>query len=407
MDPKIRYALENLLMSRKDLFGNDPTFVNFKDQKSKFSEGNDLFATTMYGRIIYYTNGKLCSSESLVIKLVQEKGTVEFYEITAIANEVFFYTKILPFFHKFRDIDHLFPRYLSNVTQTNNNSVESITIMENIKAQDYVHVTWSRKTHLLDYQHLSLMMKKLGEFHAYSYHVKEKDPLRFSCLVNSIGQNLNKFVLSSYDVTPLLLQPISDTLLEDSQYSWSLKNSDTFLEICRKLLKEGVEDDPRDPTLVLCHGDFNDQNFLFKYTNGEVVDGKIIDLGLCAFTTPALDLSWILMANTDQKLRDEKWDDLIDVYYTALRQTFSDTRVPSKEAIVDGLPKKLIFAAMYAAMRNSFHDAIREIGQEELQPYLPTFENLIKIGNRADQKSKVDIFKEVLNRNRYGKGKYE
>ncbi len=404
MEPKIRYALENLLLSRKDLFGNEASFVTFKNEKSKFGEVNDLFVRIFYGRIMYYTDGKLCPSESLAIKLVQENGIVEFYEMTTIANEVFFYAKILPFFHKFRGIDHLFPRYLSNVTQANNNSVESVAIMENLKAQGYDHAPGA---HILDYPHLSLMMKKLGEFHAYSYHIKEKDPLRFSCLSGSIGQNLNKFALFCSRFALRFLQPIGDVLLEDFQYSWSLKDSDTFVEICRKLLTEGLEDDPHDPNLVLCHGDFHDKNFMFKYTKEELVDGKIINLGNCTWTTPPLDLGWVLMANTDQKLRDEKWDDLIDVYYGALCQTFADTQVPSRESIVGDLPKKLIFGAMFTALRNSPHDVLLGADKLKLEFHLLTIEDAIKIGNRGDQKSRIDVFKEVLNQNGYRKGKYD
>lgn len=92
------------------------------------------------------------------------------------------------------------------------------------------------------------------------------------------------------------------------------------------------------PLAILCHGDYNRNNLLFRYDDtGRPVDALAFDLANVRYGSPALDLSFLLYMNTDRRLRDEHWDELLDTYCAALAEAVSDAadvvRVPDRSQV--------------------------------------------------------------------------
>lgn len=82
---------------------------------------------------------------------------------------------------------------------------------------------------------------------------------------------------------------------------------------------------PIEPESVLCHGDFNCNNLLFKY-DGDMnpVGVKFIDLQTPRYSSPVIDLSFFLLMNTNHILRKEHLNTLLNEYKQSVLFTVSD-----------------------------------------------------------------------------------
>lgn len=66
---------------------------------------------------------------------------------------------------------------------------------------------------------------------------------------------------------------------------------------------------------VICHGDCWAPNFLLKHnaTDSIAVDTKMIDFQLARFASPATDISFFMYACTQQDIREQHFDEFIQV----------------------------------------------------------------------------------------------
>lgn len=112
---------------------------------------------------------------------------------------------------------------------------------------------------------------------------------------------------------------------------------------------------PREPMAVLCHGDFNRNNMLFRYENLEAatghrscgpIDALAFDMATIRYGSPALDLSFFLFMNTDRQLRDDRWDDLLDFYCSKVAESVSDVaglKAPSRAQLDDEIRENAFY----------------------------------------------------------------
>lgn len=71
---------------------------------------------------------------------------------------------------------------------------------------------------------------------------------------------------------------------------------------------------------VLCHGDLWCNNVMFKYdeNTGKVTECILVDLQICNYNTPMLDLNYFIYSSVQQEVRMTKVDDIIHYYYLQL-----------------------------------------------------------------------------------------
>lgn len=345
MELLIDCALRNILITRKDLFGEECTYLKFEPDDEKYDWSSGYQSTSLFGRIVFRRNEKIHHSDYFVLKITPPRPFTKAFSLLHFSNEVFFYTRILPFFENYREIGHLFPRYYNSVLQYGVNTDEAVLIFENIQARGYIP---AKSKSYLDYEHLSLMLKKLGEFHAYSYHAKQRNSDLFHALCSTLSEtNFIKLKQEAHSAVSVTFNRGLQPLLNNSRYSsygQKLRNIfDDFDEVYDRALTA----DEKNHAHVLCHSDFMRSNVLFRYdSNGKPVDLKIVDLATCRLASPVVDLVTVLYLNADQQMRNENWDTLIDDYYAALENTFPSSNVPSKDSIVAEFKKN--YAAIYA-----------------------------------------------------------
>lgn len=104
--------------------------------------------------------------------------------------------------------------------------------------------------------------------------------------------------------------------------------------------------EPREPLSVMCHGDFNRNNLMFRYErhSGVPVDTLLLDFGTPRYGSPALDLSFFLYMNTTQKMRENRWNHLLDVYCDTLAANVPcHVRVPDRSE----LDSEMVSAAFF------------------------------------------------------------
>lgn len=109
--------------------------------------------------------------------------------------------------------------------------------------------------------------------------------------------------------------------------------------------------EPREPLSVMCHGDFNRNNLMFRYERhtGVPVDTLLLDFGTPHYGSPALDLSFFLYLNTTQKMRENRWNHLLDVYCNTLAANVpSHVRVPDRSELDSEMVSSAFFGFSHA-----------------------------------------------------------
>lgn len=142
---------------------------------------------------------------------------------------------------------------------------------------------------LLDFDHIVLGLESLAIFHALSYALKKRDPQSFySCVVHKLKSGnkfcpedkANELVYAHAYLQCAALQPLelfaTKFLDGEQKYISGVRRLNVLLKdtvgLFRKLLI------PKEPLAVLCHGNFNMRNALYRYdANNKPNEVKFID----------------------------------------------------------------------------------------------------------------------------------
>lgn len=343
MDILIESALKNFFAQT---IGSDGTskYLQFVDDDGAKGVGGRT-SEYLSGKISYEKDGKTYQSQSIFCKLMVDKAAGQIMGKTVpkgmqtiiFVNELIFYSMMRPFFDSLKKIDDLLPTFNGIFLQAATDINAGLIIFDNLKNSEYI----SCPDLYLDYDHLAIMLRKIGQYHAYSYQAKKKNPIAFY----SLSQSFTNTILL---IPPVIISWIGKRfesalkpLHKDSRYTAGLKTIEEMGKNLKDIFKQHMEIDKNDEMAVLTHRACRAENVLFRYENSKPVDLKMLDWQTCKITSLAIDIIIVLYLEASQQTRDEKWDNLIDEYYTGLSQTFPNNDVPSKETIKNEIKKRL------------------------------------------------------------------
>ncbi|KAE8573786.1 uncharacterized protein [Halyomorpha halys] len=212
------------------------------------------------------------------------------------------------------------------------NPENSVLIFDNLKSRNYSN---SPSKIFLDYGHISVAMKKLAKFHSLSFILKHEHAQKFEELKNKIkgcSIELPESMKSEANVDAQIAvrafqeEHGKEELLE--QFLNVLGNMGQIMELF---------DEPKEPFAVICHGDFCNNNVIYKYDkNGSPIDCAFLDFQMSRYSTIVSDLSFFLYLNTDSELREKYWDEFLKIYWETLRENVPEhISVPSFENFLE------------------------------------------------------------------------
>ncbi|XP_020280808.1 uncharacterized protein LOC109853286 [Pseudomyrmex gracilis] len=194
---------------------------------------------------------------------------------------------------------------------------KQLLIFENLQCKGFVMT----KSRILDYQHMSLALRCLGEFHAYSFLTRASNPIGFEKL--KLTEHLyeegdswlfNEQIKSYFDaISDIVLKALAD---EDKHY---VKRYQQFIDNLDEAMFYTIDAKQAEPYAVVIHGDFWTNNMLFKYDKNKMpCDVRFLDFQISRYASPAIDILHILFMCCESEVRKRYCDQLIRDYYDSL-----------------------------------------------------------------------------------------
>lgn len=323
----------------------------FGDKYSiKSSESNELSVGENYqSKIISIDleNNKKTDTDqndnlSIIIKMPPR--TKDFREIcdlhSLFKKEIYMYETILPAYKKFEidsginesELLKFIPLHYGSQLNSNpeidfHEDDDTFIVLENLKTKGYYTV--DRKIGA-DLDHSKIVVQALAKFHSTGIAMKHKKPEEFE-------------ILKKESSPPKIKHPRDwDPIIENV---YKLIESDTkiekFVDSCKKLYNLEAANrtsTPPEPWTSIIHGDATILNILFhKKPDTSILDDvKFVDFQNHGFTSPLRELAFFLATGTNQKVFNNHYNELLDLYYDTLKYRLTlfgiDTELYSKES---------------------------------------------------------------------------
>lgn len=191
---------------------------------------------------------------------------------------------------------------------------------------------------LMDYEHIVVALEGLARFHAMSYAMKKKDLQKYEDHIVTQIRDARRFLKKQATIDPmdegyprvlrcttmLLLNKFEEKQLNvDGLYTEKINWLMERIDNCSELLSELLS--PDEPLAVLCHGDFNRNNMLFRYDSNNRPSGvKFFDFQNPYYASPAIDFSFFMFVNASPELWANCWDDMFSIYHRTLLDAISE-----------------------------------------------------------------------------------
>ncbi|XP_062563763.1 uncharacterized protein LOC134226790 [Armigeres subalbatus] len=333
----IRGELTGAILKALNLNNEDLAAINLSTP-----DHLDGFMSTIHNLILITKGNETNEGKTISLMVKIMKGDEVSRETSQtnvqFTNEVYIYSKVLPAFKdliKSRDcaaqVDTWCPKVVyskAGVIPSFSSMYETILVMENMTMDGFKNGPRND----LDEAHLTLMAKRIAEFHACTYALKIMDEESINTLVEGIiplnfikdGQLFKSYAAMFRNG----LERIFGYIDEHPEHYNSEQFKTDMAELRSKYGKEPIrlmqKFLQRDEYSVILHGDYNRNNVLFKYENGNPVDIRMFDFQENRYATPSIDLTFFMCMSMVTGFREQFWTALLKCYHGSLIDTLID-----------------------------------------------------------------------------------
>ncbi|KAF2901788.1 hypothetical protein ILUMI_04404 [Ignelater luminosus] len=230
-------------------------------------------------------------------------------------REIYMYNTVIPTFQRFEKQRNVCP--FSSSAKCMIDKSEAL-ILENLKEDGYS--VWERRLPM-EHDHVSLVMREYGRFHAISFAIKDQEPEQFRKSTEIMHDVFTAF-LEQADLIKLYQNPCKkalhslDLIADKNAYT-------TFKSFIEEELHKFMNNLPNlvDKYSVVLHGDCWTNNMMFKYENKndptKPTGMCLIDLQLARLGPPVLDLSYFLYSCGSKEVLNN-YQRYLDMYHDSL-----------------------------------------------------------------------------------------
>lgn len=248
----------------REKFGKDATFEGFK-QVGSCSLDEKLAFNVVFGCVVYTSQNTCYTSQMMLAKFLDAKAQSlagSYDGLSRFAVEMSFFKKVLPAFNSLRSAKHLVPKLCAASAATIGSSELVAVVFEHMDgfAEFGCHS-------FLDYPHLSLMARRIGEFHAYSMAARKANP-HYLAQVNYSLTTFEQY----HQVLPLLDRCLQSLQLDsryqcpmDAGYVDGIRRLKLIIDQFPQWLHEPLTASGRLDCWVLCHQNYSQANVLYRY----------------------------------------------------------------------------------------------------------------------------------------------
>lgn len=168
-------------------------------------------------------------------------------------------------------------------------------------------------------EHVRLVMKNLGKFHAISFAMNDQQPDKFKELTTDLtelyircdDQHIRKYCASS-------MQIVLDVISNKEDFKLRSKLMKLLERDAIDVAFECVNADLAS-TAVICHGDLWQNNTMFRHDDNEKpIEVYFLDWQLSRHSSPIIDVVYYIFCCTTKELRDVHYDEFLKIYHDSL-----------------------------------------------------------------------------------------
>ncbi|KAF6205196.1 hypothetical protein GE061_019363 [Apolygus lucorum] len=295
------------------IFG-DGTLLDVKIDSDE-GKGAQYMAAISFLKVELSTEDGSIKEVPIVVKTQPTDVDAEFVA-TQFAVEACTYGKILPAL----GVEELgiLPKCYYALATSGKNPAEDIIILEDLRSTGF---KISKET-FLDYETILFTLRKLGKFHGLSYRMKKSSMKTLKELIDELPPRIVNDCEHLFKggllrgFRPFIESNPPNKIAKKAYEKMSQK---TMLEMWYKI------SNPEEPFAVVAHGDFNNNNILFSFTDdGKAKAVKFFDYGTLHYLDPTVDISFFLYMNSSPECREKHWDDFFKAYWDGVTSVESD-----------------------------------------------------------------------------------
>ncbi|XP_062541749.1 uncharacterized protein LOC134209748 [Armigeres subalbatus] len=202
-----------------------------------------------------------------------------------------------------------------------------LIIFQDLKALEFTMA--DRSLGGLDYNHCSTVMRKIAKFHAASMMLASSSKSKFNELTERLEYGFMNPHVALEDNTMLdILANGLTSLINCAEKYWTGFSPNIIAKLKRMSpryktrIQSCLNQKFANGYKVVNHGDLWMNNILFQYdTNGNSKDAMFVDYQLSCYTSPGIDLNYSLVNCPNFEVRENRRDDLVNVYHTTLKSS--------------------------------------------------------------------------------------